>query len=68
MTAGYVLLAFSTRENELIYSGLAAIAVGHGLFKTNPATLLSGIYDRTRFTLYHILACFGSTIAILLTP
>ncbi|WP_168189631.1 oligopeptide:H+ symporter [Limnobaculum zhutongyuii] len=68
MMAGYVLLVFSTRENKLIYSGLAAIAVGHGLFKTNPATLLSGIYDRTRFTLYHILACFGSTIAILLTP
>ncbi|MFV0549126.1 MAG: oligopeptide:H+ symporter [Limnobaculum xujianqingii] len=68
MMAGYVLLVFSNRQNELFYPGLATIAIGHGLFKTNPASLLSGIYNRTRFTLYHILACLGSIAAILLTP
>ncbi|WP_228350804.1 MULTISPECIES: oligopeptide:H+ symporter [Limnobaculum] len=68
MMSGYVLLVFSSHQNGLIYPGLATIAVGHGLFKTIPASLLSDTYNRTRFTLYHILACFGSIISILLTP
>ncbi|MCD1126542.1 oligopeptide:H+ symporter [Jinshanibacter sp. LJY008] len=68
MMAGYVLLVLSTHKNGLIYFGLATISVGNGLFKTNPVALLSDIYNRTRFTLYHTLACLGSITAIILTP
>ncbi len=69
---GYTLLAFA--GNEHIYLPLAVIAVGVGLFKANPASLLAKIYDEDTtkldggFTLYYMAVNIGSFISMSVTP
>lgn len=69
---GYVSLASAGNTN--IYLPLGIIAVGVGLFKANPASLLSKIYegDAARldggFTLYYMSINIGSFISMSLTP
>lgn len=69
---GYTSLACAGNAN--IYLPLAIIAVGVGLFKANPASLLSKIYagDAIKldggFTLYYMSINIGSFISMSLTP
>lgn len=69
---GYTWLAVA--GNHDIYLPLGIIAVGVGLFKANPASLLSKIYegDATKldggFTLYYMAINIGSFFSMALTP
>ncbi|MES2204864.1 MAG: oligopeptide:H+ symporter [Pseudomonadota bacterium] len=69
---GYSYLALAGDRD--IYLPLGIIAVGVGLFKANPASLLSKIYgdDATKldggFTLYYMAVNIGSFFSMALTP
>ncbi len=69
---GYASLAVAGDKD--IYLPLGIIAVGVGLFKANPASLLSKIYegDATKldggFTLYYMAINIGSFFSMSLTP
>lgn len=41
LAIGYALVAWSGHDAGIVYMGMAAIAVGNGLFKANPSSLLS---------------------------
>lgn len=40
LAIGYALVAWSGHDAGIVYMGMAAIAVGNGLFKANPSSLL----------------------------
>jgi len=69
---GYTCLALPSIKS--IYFPLSLIVVGVALFKPNPSSLLSKIYqgDESRldggFTLYYMAINIGSFISMLLTP
>lgn len=71
---GYALIAWSGYNISMIYVGMAAIAVGSGLFKSNPASLLSTIYQKNdarldgAFTMYYMSVNIGSFFSTLATP
>ncbi|MGL4985222.1 MAG: oligopeptide:H+ symporter, partial [Plesiomonas sp.] len=46
LMVGYAMIAFSTTHITWIYLGMGTIAVGNGLFKANPSSLLSKCYDK----------------------
>ncbi len=54
--------------------GMATIAVGNGLFKANPSSLLSTCYDKNdprldgAFTMYYMSINIGSFFSMLATP
>ncbi|MBP9726844.1 MAG: MFS transporter [Gammaproteobacteria bacterium] len=72
LIVGYAALAVAGDKD--IYLPLGIIAVGVGLFKANPASLLSKIYegDATKldggFTLYYMAINIGSFFSMSLTP
>ena len=72
LAAGYFALAFANKDT--IFYALALICVGNGLFKANPASLLSKCYTQDdkrlhgAFALYYMAINFGSIMAILLGP
>lgn len=72
LAAGYLALAFATRETVFLALGL--ICVGNGLFKANPSSLLSKCYEENDprlhggFTLYYMAINLGSTVALLIGP
>ena len=41
LAIGYGLVAWSGHDAGIVYMGMATIAVGNGLFKANPSSLLS---------------------------
>ena len=41
LAIGYALVAWSGHDASIVYMGMAAIAVGNGLFKAHPSSLLS---------------------------
>ncbi len=47
LAIGYALVAWSGHDAAIVYMGMATIAVGNGLFKANPSSLLSTCYDKT---------------------
>lgn len=47
LAVGYALVAFSGHDITWVYAGMATIAVGNGLFKANPSSLLSTCYEKT---------------------
>ncbi len=59
LAIGYALVAWSGHDAAIVYMGMATIAVGNGLFKANPSSLLSTCYDKKRPTsgrcIYHVL-------------
>lgn len=69
---GYTLLAIPSIKS--IYIPLAVVTVGVALFKANPSSLLSKIYqgDETKldggFTLYYMAINIGSFFSMILTP
>lgn len=55
LAIGYALVAWSGHDAGIVYMGMAAIAVGNGLFKANPSSLLSTCYAKmTRVLMVHL--------------
>ncbi|EMJ5317048.1 MFS transporter [Klebsiella pneumoniae] len=60
LAIGYALVAWSGHDAAIVYMGMATIAVGNGLFKANPSSLLSTCYDKNdprldgAFTMYYM--------------
>jgi len=71
---GYLAVAMSGQDEELLYLGLATVAVGNGLFKANPSSLLSTCYEKNdprldgAFTMYYMAINIGSFFSTLATP
>ncbi|MEN1599735.1 hypothetical protein AAIG97_32805, partial [Pseudomonas aeruginosa] len=59
-------VAWSGHDAGIVYLGMAAIAVGNGLFKANPSSLLSTCYEKNdprldgAFTMYYMSVNIGS--------
>ena len=74
--SGYRLCAgcWSGHDAAIVYMGMATIAVGNGLFKANPSSLLSTCYDKNdprldgAFTMYYMSVNIGSFFSMLATP
>jgi POT family proton-dependent oligopeptide transporter len=72
LASGYLALALVDKSR--IFLALGLICVGNGLFKANPASLLSKCYQERDprlhqgFTLYYMAINLGSTIALFLGP
>ena len=71
LALGYVLLAI---PNGPLFAALGVVAVGNGLFKANPANLVSKVYEGepskidSAFTLYYMAVNVGATFSQILTP
>lgn len=71
---GYLLLSLPEIPSRHLALPLAFIAVGVGLFKANPSSLLSKVYEETPhnldsgFTLYYMAINIGAAISMNLTP
>lgn len=74
LAIGYGLVAWSGHDAGIVYMGMAAIAVGNGLFKANPSSLLSTCYSKDdprldgAFTMYYMAVNVGSFFSMLATP
>ncbi|PHM35831.1 dipeptide/tripeptide permease DtpB [Xenorhabdus innexi] len=74
LAIGYFLIGLSIMHSELIFYALGTVAVGNGLFKANPASLLSKCYKPydprldTAFTLFYMSINIGSLVSLFLAP
>ncbi|MBP6124119.1 MULTISPECIES: dipeptide/tripeptide permease DtpA [Providencia] len=74
LIAGYAFVAFADHDVSMVYLGLATIAVGNGLFKANPSSLLSTCYEKDdprldgAFTMYYMSVNIGSFFSMMATP
>ena len=74
LAIGYGLLSLPEIGQNYLALPLAVIAVGNGLFKANPSSLLSKIYQREQrsadrgFTLYYMSVNIGSFLSMSSTP
>ncbi len=74
LTIGYVLMAFAHSNKMAVFYSLAIIACGNGIFKANPASLLSKLYENdaqrldSAFTMYYMSVNIGSFISTILVP
>lgn len=74
MMTGYFLMGMAGADKMMVYVALAFVAVGNGLFKANPSSLLSKIYDQNdprldgAFTLYYMSVNIGSFFSMILIP
>ena len=74
LALGYALIAWSGHDVSMVYIGMATIAVGNGLFKANPSSLLSTCYEKDdprldgAFTMYYMAINIGSFFSMLATP
>lgn len=72
LALGYLALALVTKP--YVFFALALICVGNGLFKANPASLLSKCYEARDprlhggFTLYYMAINLGSIVALFVGP
>ena len=70
LAIGYFMTGMSLLKPDLIFIALGTIAVGNGLFKANPASLLSKCYPPKdprldgAFTLFYMSINIGSLIAL----
>jgi len=73
LAIGYSLLAVPNRP-ELLFPALGLVAVGGGIFKANPANLISKLYEGdsakidSAFTMYYMAVNVGATASQLATP
>lgn len=73
LVIGYFMTGMSLLNPNMIFIALGTIAVGNGLFKANPASLLSKCYlpkdpprlDST-FTLFYMSTNIGSLLSLAL--
>jgi len=74
LAIGYFMTGLSLLKPELIFFALGTIAVGNGLFKANPASLLSKCYPPKdprldgAFTLFYMSINIGSLLSLSLAP
>ena len=75
MLVGYILLASFNNNMEAIPIALGFIIIGNGLFKANPSSLLSKIYEKTdsvkrdsAYSLYYMSINVGSFVSKILSP
>ncbi|MCW8328728.1 oligopeptide:H+ symporter [Photobacterium sp. SDRW27] len=74
LAIGYFMMGFSILQPNFIFFALGAIAVGNGLFKANPSSLLAKCYEEGdsrldgAFTLYYMSINIGSLISLSLSP
>ncbi|MFS2223112.1 dipeptide/tripeptide permease DtpA [Pantoea sp. B65] len=74
LATGYGLVAWSGHDQSMVYIGMATIAVGNGLFKANPSSLLSTCYAKDdprldgAFTMYYMAINIGSLFSMMATP
>ena len=65
---------FGTNEKDLVLYSLAGIAVGGGLFKPNPTSLISKMFEKGdpaqdgAMTLYYMAVNIGSFVSMIITP
>ncbi|MFV4846061.1 dipeptide/tripeptide permease DtpB [Edwardsiella tarda] len=74
LALGYFMTGISLLKPQMIFVALGTIAVGNGLFKANPASLLSKCYPLKdprldgAFTLFYMSINIGSLISLSLAP
>ena len=74
LAIGYFMTGMSLLKPDLIFIALGTIAVGNGLFKANPASLLSKCYPPKdarldgAFTLFYMSINIGSLLSLSLAP
>ncbi|MFC7095465.1 dipeptide/tripeptide permease DtpA [Jeongeupia naejangsanensis] len=74
LAVGYAMIAFSNHQVSWVYLGMGTVAVGNGLFKANPGSLLSKLYEKGdpridgAFTMYYMAINIGSFFSMLATP
>lgn len=74
LAIGYFMTGLSILKPGLIFIALGTIAVGNGLFKANPASLLSKCYPPKdprldgAFTLFYMSINIGSLLSLSLAP
>lgn len=74
LAIGYFMMGFSILKPNFIFFALGAIAVGNGLFKANPSSLLAKCYEEGdsrldgAFTLYYMSINIGSLASLSLSP
>jgi POT family proton-dependent oligopeptide transporter len=72
LALGY--LALACVDSKHVFFALAFVAVGNGLFKANPANLLSKCYSvnderlHSGFTLYYMAVNLGAIVALIVGP
>lgn len=70
LALGYFMTGISLLKPEMIFIALGTIAVGNGLFKANPASLLSKCYPQKdprldgAFTLFYMSINVGSLLSL----
>ncbi len=74
LAIGYFMTGISIYHPNLIFFALGTIAVGNGLFKANPASLLAKCYSAKdprldgAFTLFYMSINIGSLVSLSLAP
>ena len=74
LMVGYLLMAFAGEDKYLVFLALGAVACGNGIFKANPSSLLSKLYEDDQahldsaFTMYYMSVNIGSFVSMLLVP
>jgi proton-dependent oligopeptide transporter, POT family len=72
LAVGYALLAVP--YSSILFLALSVVAVGGGIFKANPANLISKLYEGntakidSAFTMYYMAVNAGSTMSQIATP
>lgn len=73
LTLGYIGLAIPDQP-ALLFPALGLVAVGGGIFKANPANMISKLYEGdsakidSAFTMYYMAVNLGATLSQLATP
>jgi len=74
LLCGYVILSSSMNEN-MLFLGMGTIIIGNGLFKSNPASLLSKIFPKndsgkrdSAYLMYHMAINVGSFSSGIFSP
>ena len=71
---GYAMMALAGADKTMVFLALGAIACGNGIFKANPSSLLSKLYEGdekdldSAFTMYYMAVNIGSFLSMLLVP
>ncbi len=74
MMVGYLIMAVSDNNKNLVFLALSAVAVGNGLFKANPSSLLAKCYEKGdsrlsgAFIMYYMSINIGSFISMAAVP
>ena len=72
LVIGYGMLAIP--DSALLFTALSVIAIGGGLFKANPANLISKLYEGesakidSAFTMYYMAVNLGAALSQIATP